>query len=64
MKVHLISQSAPIEYHHVENTYTKDGLYCVMFVDTEKNKKVVHKFPLVNIFRIEEDYNTMKITDN
>jgi len=28
--VHLYSQSEPIKIEHVVNTYTKDGLFCVM----------------------------------
>lgn len=50
-KVHLLSQSCPIEYTGVKNTYTKDGLYCIYRED-----EIVVKYPLVNIFRIEETY--------
>jgi len=28
--VHLYSQSEPIKIEHVINTYTKDGLFCVL----------------------------------
>ena len=51
IKVHLLSQSQPIEYTGVVNCYTKDGLYCILKVD-----KTVTKYPLCNIFRIEETY--------
>jgi hypothetical protein len=51
IKVHLLSQSKPIEYNDVENSYTKDGMYCIY---TKENK--VHKYPMVNIFRVEENY--------
>ncbi len=52
VKVHLLSQSNSIECKGViENTYTKDGLYCIYFIDG-----TVHKYPLVNIFRITETY--------
>ncbi len=51
IKVHLLSQSKPIEYEDVKNAYTKSGLYCVYL----KNNQV-HKYPLCNVFRIEEDY--------
>lgn len=57
MKIHLQSQSAPIDYsaYEVQNTYTKGGLFCVMFED--RGIKRVHKYPLTNIFRIEENYD-------
>lgn len=32
------------------NTYTKDGLYCVLLADGAG----VEKYPLVNIFRVVE----------
>jgi hypothetical protein len=51
IKVHLLSQSKPIEYEDVKNAYTKSVLYCVYL----KNNQV-HKYPLCNVFRIEEDY--------
>jgi hypothetical protein len=49
--VHLYSQSQPIEYADVKNAYTKDGMYC-LYLTTG----VVHKFPMVGIFRVTEDY--------
>lgn len=50
IKIHLLSQSNPIEHNtDVLNAYTKDGLYCVL-----KTDKTVYKYPLVNIFRIIE----------
>jgi hypothetical protein len=51
IEVHLLSQSHPVEHINPANAYTKDGLFCVY---TEFNK--VYKYPLVNIFRIIEDY--------
>lgn len=50
-KVHLLSQSKPIEHKDVKNSYTKDGLFCIYF----ENDKIL-KYPLVNIFRVEEIY--------
>lgn len=50
VKVHLLSQSQPVERSAV-NTYTKDGLYCVFLESGE-----VEKYPLCNIFRAVEDY--------
>jgi hypothetical protein len=51
IEVHLLSQSQPIKYANVVNAYTKDGLYCIYLSDG-----IVHKYPLVNIFRIKETY--------
>lgn len=51
IKVHLLSQSKPIVYDTVVNSYTKDGMYC-LYLSSGK----VHKFPLLSIFRVEEDY--------
>jgi hypothetical protein len=54
IEVHLNEQSSPIVYTNVSNTYTKGYLYCVMYEIDGKRK--VDKFPLMNIFRIREDY--------
>jgi hypothetical protein len=50
IKIHLQSQSKSIDYTNIKNAYTKDGMYCVYQVD------IVHKYPLVNIFRVVETY--------
>jgi hypothetical protein len=52
IKIHMNSQSKPIVRKKVVNLYTKDGLYCVYLEDG-----TVKKYPLVNIFEIEESYN-------
>ena len=49
--VHLLSQSKGIIHNDVVNAYTKDGLYCVYL-----NTSLVYKYPMINIFRIEESY--------
>lgn len=49
VQVHLYSQSKPIEHIKVRNTYTKDGLFCIMY-----ENGVVDKYPLDKIFRIKE----------
>ncbi len=54
IKVHLTEQSVPIEYTAVINTYTKAGMYCVYF--DREGTKLVHKYPMCNIFRVEENY--------
>jgi hypothetical protein len=50
--------SQPIVYDTVENAYTKGPMYCVMFIKDEK--RVTHKYPLVSLFRVIEDYNESK----
>lgn len=49
--VHLKTQSQPIVYEKVINTYQKGDLYC-LYLETERSIK----FPLADIFRIEEEY--------
>lgn len=51
VRVHLYSQSQPVEISSVRNTYTKDGLYCVMTTEADN---LVYKFPLQHVFRITE----------
>ena len=53
IQVHLLSQSQPIHYREAINAYTKDGVYCIL-----TSEKMVHKFPLQNIFRIIETYGS------
>ena len=50
--------SFPIVYEDVENAYTKGPMYCLMFI--KDGKRVTHKYPLVSIFRVIEDYNESK----
>ena len=49
--IHLVSQSKPIVRENVINAYTKDGMYCVYL-----ESKVVKKYPLCNIYEVEETY--------
>lgn len=49
--VHLKTQSQPIKYEAVINTYQKGDLFCLYMVGER-----VAKFPIADIFRIEEDY--------
>ena len=46
--------SNPITYENVINTYTKGNLFCVYF--EKEGRKVVHKYPMCSIFRIQEEY--------
>lgn len=51
IEIHLLSQSLPIVYENVKNAYIKDGMYCVYTEDG-----FVHKYPMINIFRVIETY--------
>lgn len=51
VSVHLLSQSQPIEYTGVVNAYVKEGMYCILLA-----AHVVHKYPMVCIFRVVESY--------
>lgn len=52
VKVQFISASVPTEFDHVKDVYTKDGLLCLSFIGSNR----IIKFPLVNIFAIDSDY--------
>ena len=52
--IHLLGTSVPIEYMEVSNCYVKGGMYCVLQI--EGGYRVVHKYPLINIFRVIESY--------
>jgi hypothetical protein len=56
IEVQLKETSQPIIHRKVENAYTKGDLYCVYEVDKHFGS-IVYKYPLVNIWRIIEDYN-------
>lgn len=49
VKVHMQSQSKPVNHINVINTYTKEGVFVI-----EMGQGVYHKYPLCNIFRITE----------
>jgi hypothetical protein len=49
VEVHLLHQSQPIVRGDVLNTYTKDGLFCVL-----RRGHLVEKYPVLHIFRITE----------
>lgn len=50
IKVYMSETSYPIIFEQVKNAYTKGALYCVYDGTT------VTKFPLLNIFKVEETY--------
>lgn len=50
--------SFPLLYEDVINAYTKGPMYCILFI--KDDKRITHKFPLVSLFRVVEDYNESK----
>lgn len=50
--------SEPIIYENVINAYTKGPMYCVLFLKDGERK--THKYPLVSLFRVIEDYPDSK----
>jgi hypothetical protein len=59
IEIQLKESSLPQIYENVINAYTKGPVYCVLFVNTV-GKRVTHKYPLISIFRIIEDYPDSK----
>lgn len=56
MKVEITLETTgqPIVYPNCIGVYYKCGFYCIRFI--KEGQPVVHKYPIQNIFRIEEDY--------
>lgn len=52
IEIQVYSQSQAMVLRDVENTYTKDGLFCVR-IATEPHP-TYYKFPVQHIFRIKE----------
>jgi len=50
--------SEPIVYESAINAYTKGPMYCVLFEKDGVRK--THKFPLISLFRVIEDYPDSK----
>ena len=57
ISIHRNETSQPIVYDNAVNAYTKGGLYCIL--TGTGNNKIVHKYPLVSIFRIIEEEATI-----
>lgn len=51
IKIWFMETSQPIVIQNAKNAYTKGRLYCVY-----QDDGVVVKYPLCNIFKIEENY--------
>lgn len=52
VKIHNIDQSQPMIFTGVDNTYVKEGFFCII----RRNRNEVQKFPVNRIFRIIEPY--------
>ena len=53
IEVHRNESSYVLTYENVVNAYTKGPMYCILF--EKDGRRIVHKYPLCSIFRIEED---------
>ncbi len=53
VRIWLKETAQPLVYFEVENAYTKGDLYCVFI----REKNIIYKYPLSNIWRIEESYS-------
>jgi len=58
IEIQLKETSFPVVYDTVVNAYTKGPMYCVLF--EKDGKRVTHKYPLVSVFRVIEDYEGSK----
>jgi hypothetical protein len=58
VEVQLYQSSNAIPYDNAINCYTKGPMYCILF--ERDGERVTHKYPVVNIFRIIEDYGESK----
>jgi len=54
--IHLKSQSWGIPHSKIMNAYEKESFYCIVVL-TDEGKRKVFKYPIIDIFRIEEDYD-------
>lgn len=54
VELHNQQSSRPIIYADAISTYTKDGMFCILI--EENGKRVVHKYPMLNIWRVVEEY--------
>ena len=52
VEVWLDSTSSPIVYTDVTSTYQKGALFCIY----SKDRNIVVKYPMANLFRIVENY--------
>lgn len=58
IEIYRNESSLPLVYEDVINAYTKGAMYCVLF--QKGDRRETHKYPLVSIFRVIEDYPDSK----
>jgi hypothetical protein len=54
VKIHTQQSSTPVTYPDAECIFEKCSMMCVVF--TGEHGRTTHKYPIQNIFRIENDY--------
>ena len=59
VRIWMNSQSNGIHFENVTNTYTKDGMYCILFAE----ENYVYKYPLCNIWNVRETTFQHSTTD-
>lgn len=52
--IYLKGTSDPISHRNIKNCYTKEGFYCIWQQDKEIGINRVLKYPMADIFRVEE----------
>ena len=55
VKVHNQQSSEPVVYENALGCFQKGDMFCVFF--EKDGKKLTHKYPMIHIFRVENDYN-------
>jgi hypothetical protein len=55
VEIHNTDQSLPMIFEGVDNTYIKDGFFCLVW----REKNIVHKYPICRIFRVIEPYDPL-----
>jgi hypothetical protein len=53
VSIHNVDQSQPMIFSDVDNTYVKEGFYCIV----RRDKNEVQKWPIARIFRVIEPYD-------
>ncbi|MGD0002872.1 MAG: hypothetical protein ABSE06_01440 [Anaerolineaceae bacterium] len=59
VEIWLDTTSMPIIYTEVTSTYQKGDLFCIY----SKERNIVVKYPIANIFRVVENYQPFAIPE-
>ena len=62
VEIHTKATNSPIVYENALFAYQKLDMYCVGFMDGDR--RMVHKYPLADLFRSVEDYPIRSHGDN